>query len=722
MSTIRTTYIAAAVCLATAQPSLAVQDVNLTAMELPTVLSATRLRQSPAEVPGSMTVLDRDLIRASGARDIPELMRLVPGMKVGYQLGHRGSVNYHGTNTTEARRLQVLVDGRSVYRPGLATVDWTDIPLAIEDIERIEVFRGPNTAAYGANALMGVINIVSVAPGLYQGTRVKVSHGDRGVRDLYASHGFAGDATNARLSVFTKEDTGFDHSLNGEDFRDSRRGSAFTLAGATALDEQQMLNWQVGAKEGSNQRANDYTPLAPASNLAFAYDRAMAQHNPTSDTRARDYFAQAHWSYELSPRQQLEVKAYAQHMERLKEWRACDSPIAFSPALRELYEADPVFARRINWYTRSRRGWTSVEQFRPLVGDDLLPLVQNVIDEYEASRNGPPACWDINENMRETRYDLEIQHTSQLANNLRAVLGGGLRHDQVASDTYFGGTVDNDVSQLFANLEYQPHQRWLLHAGVMAEDDRLSGFSLSPRLAAQYFLHPTHSLRLVYSEAVRSPDMYENNASWTYVARNPSGPVTGSDTYYALARGPQNLTQEKMTSYEVGYNGYVHQAGLSVDIKGFYDEIRDMISEPLQVINFEPSNDNFSRFTGVEAQADWRIGTADRLRLTYAYVDFVATRSQDQRLTARNSGSAAWIRQWPGAIESSLIYYGADMLNQRRFERLDGRLAKRFGFGRSSELELALTGQYRLDDEGLTWPNNLYDSRRHYYLSAQLSF
>jgi iron complex outermembrane receptor protein len=324
--------------------------------------------------------------------------------------------------------------------------------------------------------------------------------------------------------------------------------------------------------------------------------------------------------------------------------------------------------------------------------------------------------------MRETRYDIEIQHTSQLADNLRAVLGGGLRHDQAASETYFGGTVNNHVSQLFANFEYYPHARWLLHAGVMAEDDRLSGFSLSPRLAAQYFLHPTHSVRLVYSEAVRSPDMYENNASWTYTPRNPSGPVTAGDTYYALARGPQNLTQERMTSYEVGYNGYIHQAGLSVDIKGFYDEIRDMISEPLQIINFLPSNDNFSRFTGVESQLDWRISAADRLRLTYAYVDFVATRSQDRRLTARNSGSAAWIRQWPGAIESSLIYYGADMLNERRFERLDGRLAKRFGVGRSSELELALTGQYRLDDEGLTWPNNLYDSRRHYYLSAQLSF
>lgn len=51
-----------------------------------------------------------------------------------------------------------------MYRPGLASVDWSDLPLALEDVERIEVFRGPNTVSYGANALMGVINIITRAP------------------------------------------------------------------------------------------------------------------------------------------------------------------------------------------------------------------------------------------------------------------------------------------------------------------------------------------------------------------------------------------------------------------------------------------------------------------------------------------------------------------------------------------------------------------------------
>lgn len=727
--------------LALSLPAAAMDDIVLQPVELPSVLSATRLKQSPAEVPGSMTVIDRELIRASGARDVPELMRLVPGMMVGHLFGHRSNVNYHGTNSTEARRMQVLVDGRSVYRPGLATVDWTDIPLAIEDIERIEVFRGPNTAAYGANALMGVINIISTPPELRQGTQVKITQGNRGVNDLYASHGFRQGASVARLSLFAKEDTGFDFDEDGEDYRDSRRLNAFNMLGETTLSSSQSLQWQFGAKEGVNQRANSYTILGRRPDIevepSTPFDKAMAENPPDSDIKARDFFVQASWKNHISPSSQLEVKAYAQHMERLSQWRTCDSPVVFSPLLRELAELDSLFPRRLIYIFRQRNRdlnrpdkphWGQPEYYlSKLVEDDglppeKLPLVEALIAEHQAALDGQPACWDLNENLRETRYEVEIQNTTQLGESLRTVFGGSFRYDEARSDTLFNGRVDNQIGQLFANLEYRPHQRWLLHAGAMAEDDKLSGFSFSPRLAVHFFLRPTHSLRAVYSEAVRSPDMYENNAHWTYTANNLSGPVSGSDKYYALAVGPKDLEQERMRSRELGYNGYFPSLALSVDVKAFYDEISNMISQPLQIVNFEPNNDSFSRFTGAETQLDWKASRRDRLRITYAYIDFVATNRLDQRLTARNSGSAAWLRQWPKGIESSLIYYGADMLNERRFERLDGRVAKRFGTGTVNSLELALTWQYRLDDEGLTWPENQFEDRSHYYVSAELSF
>lgn len=723
---------ATAVLLCCSAP-LSAQSLNdplLDDLQLPTVLSATRLKQSPVEVPGSMTVIDRQLIRGSGARDVPELMRLVPGMMVGYSAGNLPNVNYHGTNISEARRMQVLVDGRSVYRPGLATVDWTDIPLAIEDIERIEVFRGPNTAAYGANALMGVINIISTRPELSQGTRVKVTRGTRGVSDLYASQGFTFGSSQARISLIGKEDDGFDHVQDGSDYRDGRRLSALNLLGNTDLSPTQALSWQLGAKEGTNQQSNDYSVMAEPTDDSYLFDRLMYEQGfPSSDVTARDYFVQLNWKNDLSPEHRLEIKTYAQHMERLSQWRACDSPVVFSPELRQLYLAGNVYARRFNYILRNRRGiWADPVFYSDwLVNQDglppeLLPLVDDLVAQHAAARDSAPTCFNLNENLRETRYEAEVQNTIQVNDALRTVFGLNLRYDQAKSKTFFNGKVENSVGQLFGNLEYRLGERWLLHAGAMAEQDRLSGFSFSPRLAAHYFVAPSHSLRAVYSEAVRSPDMYENNAYWTYYPSGLSGAGTTGDTYYALAQGPGDLEQEQMRSYELGYNGHFHDLGLAIDVKAFYDEIDNMISQPLQVVNFEPDNSSSTRFTGIETQADWRLTAQDRLRVTYAYVDFFASNELDQRLTPRNSGSLAWLRNWAGSVESSIIYYGADALNERRFERLDGRLAKRFSLGSTSELELALNWQFRLDDEALIWDENLYDDRSHVYLSAELDF
>ncbi|MEH6388659.1 TonB-dependent receptor plug domain-containing protein [Pseudomonas profundi] len=696
--------------------------------DLPTVLSATRLRQAPADVPGSMTVIDRELIRASGARDVPELLRLVPGMLVGYHSGNTVNVNYHGTNVSEARRLQVLVDGRSIYRPGFATIDWPGLSLAMEDIERIEVFRGPNTAAYGANALMGVINIVSRDPSGSLGTRLKVTSGTRGVRDRYGSHGFKAGDTHMRLSIIGRRDNGFDHDEDGESIRDGQRSDAFTLSGVSEIDPTQTLEWQLGAADGSRQADYDYEAMAPGNPdypgaEGSAFERRINSHAPSSDLRDRNWFASARWTNDFSSTHSLQASSSIQHMERLQQWRACDSPVVFSPELKTIYQADPQLARHLNKYFRGKLD--DAEALQALFPGDkaaLFPLAEEVIAQHDASLDTGPVCWDINQTLRETRYEVELQDTLQLTEQLRTVFGSNLRYDRVRSETYFNGVVDNRALQLFANVEYRPHDQWLLHAAGMAEDSELTGYSFSPRLAVHYFLRPSHSLRAVYSEAVRSPDMYENHASWTYRPTNMNGASTLSRTYYAHAKGPGNLEQEHMRSAELGYNGYSHQLALSMDFRAFHEEIDDMMSEPLQLKNFVPTNAGFVRFTGAEGQLDWQATPTDRLRLTYAYIDFTAAHKLDQRLTPRNSGSVAWLRQWPGGFDSSLIYYGADMLNERRFERVDSRVGKRLELTRSSSLDLALTWQYRLDDEGLTWAENRFDSPSHYYLSAQLSF
>ncbi|MGE7991179.1 TonB-dependent receptor plug domain-containing protein [Pseudomonas sp. NPDC089554] len=680
------------------------EDLFIDNQDLPQVLTATRLKQSPAAVPGSMTVLDSELIRASGARDIPDLLRLVPGMMIGYGAGNQPTVNYHGGNVSDARRMQVLIDGRSVYRAGLATVDWSDIPVAIEDIERIEVFRGPNTVSYGANALMAVVNILTRSPADSHGTRLKITRGQDGINDFYASQGFGWETGDLRLSLSGQQDDGFDENQFGEHYRDSRRLNRINLSASHTLAPDQTLEWQLAAKEGSNQRPYTYEPVFPF----------VTQRGQDADVNAKDYAGSVRWNIDFNPEHSLYVQGSAQHFDRQQVWRACDAALAFSPELTQLWQLNPNFAERV-----ARNANNPPSSSNPVEQG----LVDAIRDQWNNQGGSNVVCGDVDQSTRETRFDLEIQDTLSLTDSLRLVSGMNYRYDRADSQTYFDGSLDDQTWRLFGQLEWRADEHWILQGGAMFEDSHLTGSSLTPRVAVNYLITPRHGLRAVYSEAVRSPDMFENNVNWSYTVRNLSPSAFGqrNGEYFVKTRGPGNLDQERMRSRELGYNGYFADLDLSVDVKLFYDEISGMISEPLRNNQYIASNANKSRFSGTETQLDWRLSMRDRLRLTYAYVDAWASNPNDRRLSARNSGSAGWLREWGQGWSSGLFYYGDDALNSYRYERIDLRVAKRFRV-QGSNLELAALWQQRLDEEPTTLEQNRYDSRHRLSVSAELEF
>ena len=160
--------------------------------DMPVVLSVSRLSQRLDETPGAVTVLDRDFIRQTGARDVADLLRFVPGFQVSNSFETVAPlVSYHGTYDSYSNRLELLIDGRSAYSPyfigsigpGLQTV-------AVQDIERIEVLQGSNSAAYGARAILGVINIVTRDLADTLGSQGSISLGDNGIRDVQAGLGW----------------------------------------------------------------------------------------------------------------------------------------------------------------------------------------------------------------------------------------------------------------------------------------------------------------------------------------------------------------------------------------------------------------------------------------------------------------------------------------------------------------------------------------------------
>lgn len=129
------------------------------------VITASRVGQDPLDSPSTLTVLTSEDIRLSGAISITDILRRVVGVDVMHPAVGNADISIRGFNRELNNKVLVLVDGRTIYQDFLATTIWPSIPVALEEIERIEVIRGPGSAVYGANALTGVINIITRTPG-----------------------------------------------------------------------------------------------------------------------------------------------------------------------------------------------------------------------------------------------------------------------------------------------------------------------------------------------------------------------------------------------------------------------------------------------------------------------------------------------------------------------------------------------------------------------------
>jgi iron complex outermembrane receptor protein len=231
-------------------PPVTEQDIY---QDMPVVLSLTRLAQPASKVPGTVTVIDREMIDATGARNIPDLLRLVPGFMVGYKSGNKPVVTYHGLSDTFSRRLQVLVDGRSVYIASFGGVPWNDLPLAMEDIDHIEVIRGPDTAAYGANSFLAVISIHTRSAASAAGNYAKVLWGVRHEKETLVRHGGHLGDTDYRVTVSSKRDDLFDSK---NDFNQSvyltARSDTRLSANDSLLAEMGLLNGPRGEGADNN--------------------------------------------------------------------------------------------------------------------------------------------------------------------------------------------------------------------------------------------------------------------------------------------------------------------------------------------------------------------------------------------------------------------------------------------------------------------------------------
>jgi iron complex outermembrane recepter protein len=184
-------------------------ELSLEELDALSISAASKRSQPLFETPAAVSVLLPVDIRRAGHASTSEALRLVPGVHTIHHLPGRASVGIRGSNGIQSTKLLVLVDGRSVYGPFYGSVEWDNADVEVDDLSRIEVVRGPGATLWGANAVNGVINIISKDARDTQGGVLSVRGGTAEPARVHVRHGGQlGERTWYRLSATGKDTAG----------------------------------------------------------------------------------------------------------------------------------------------------------------------------------------------------------------------------------------------------------------------------------------------------------------------------------------------------------------------------------------------------------------------------------------------------------------------------------------------------------------------------------
>ena len=664
---------------------------------VPVVLTATRIQQHQSDVPASVTILDSEFITNLGTNNLAEVLRYVPGIMMGPDKNNNvDSLNYHGGESALPKNLQVLVDGRSMYRAGLSSVSWYEMPVAIQDIDRIEVVRGPNAASYGANAYQAVINILTKHPSDTYGSVISYEVGETGQNDVFLRQGGRLGDSDYRVSYTQKSDDGFDDSNDSRETQFLNFDSYKHLGGAGELDFTLVLS-------DSTRYLRD--------KLRVDSVEIQTNDNMVDETRSE---IGVQWTKDFNSRHQLSIQSYLTYFQQKQLVQIENVPNYF------------LDTNLLNLNTLSP---DNAGDLLDAVNTGDLGIIAGFIGGLPVEQQGPASAFvsnysdpsdivlvagDINANLDEFRFDVEIQDTYIYNDSLTFVSGASFRRDVVDSDHYFDGRLFNNTARLFGSVTWKPNHDVNLHLGAMVEEEEFSDSVFSPRAAINYKMSSSQSIRYVYSESVRSPDFFEQFAEWTLTVEQPSTPLPNGSTFYQVGRGPGMLGHQEIISNEIGYYGRLNEYSLELDVRLFHEEESNVLYQTLAVDDFAADTDNWIDHTGVEWQVQSEILSGTLLRMTGAYVEIDGNRVDEGgsklRIYAKETATLTWMQNWGNKLSSTLNYFVMNDLDETssdsaHIERFDGRIGQGLSLN-DLDAEIYLNFQRELGDTEYLWASH----------------
>ncbi len=685
-------------------PAMA-SDEDIYFSEFPVVASVSRLPQALSEAPGAVTVIDREMIRASGARNFADLLRFVPGFQVTPPNQDSAVVAYHGLSNEEyTPRVQVLIDGRSQYSPLFRSgVNWNLLPIVLDNIERIEVIRGSNTVAYGSNAFLGVVNIITQDPSQTHGWTVSANHGNASIRDQMVRWGGRVGEADMRLTAQQTGDDGFRQMQNGSariDPHDSRHSSVLDLRVAMPLTNQDELNLSLNHAEDRSQ-----------------YGRPNSTSDPYRDYSQNGTAFSVEWLRALGNGEELRLR-YS-HVQNWMSGRYLQS-ISYSGV------------------TGANIRYTYPNDFN---------YGESTVDELEFQRvsklsDALRSVWGAG-----TKY-ISLYAPGQF---------------------YGRGWQERKSARTFGNLEWRPYSAWVFNAGGSLEYDSVAEWMFDPRLSASYHITPEHTVRLIASRAHRSPSLYEAYGDARTSPAGATSPLDRvflataglePERIDTIEVGYLGELKSLRTSLDV--RGFRERIPNRIQIipyalPSYAPDDREKYCDRGVGVGCEgrnTSNYPYGRADsalnlehvltlGYEYQLRWQPFDSTRLIYSHAYIKIFADLTdetvvadnpglnttkisrQTRESAPQNSQSLMWIQKLPYDIQGSVMYYKSDTMRWLRnsytspYERVDWRLAKTFNVA-GAKVELAYTAQMANHD--MEGRRNTRVANEMHWLSARVNF
>lgn len=485
------------------------------------VTSVARKEQRLADSASAIHVITREDIARSGANSIPELLRLVPGANVGQINASTWAVSMRGFNGHWANKLLVLQDGRELYTPLYAGVYWEAQNLVLDDIERIEVIRGPAASLWGPNALNGGINIITKHAGDTLGNLLSAGAGDRRAAAAVRHGRPLGEAGHLRLYASASEEGAnvmADGSRAADDWRGQRAG--FRLDRESGRSAFRLLGDAYRVQAGELFALPSLTEPSGATPLR-------------ADKEFRGAFLLGEWRQRSGDRDELVVQGYFDHARN-------DFP---SVLLEQRNTLDVQFRQRLGLGERHDFIWGLAYRRS---ADQTRPGVTNAFDPADRSL---------------AFYSLFVHdEVSLVPERWKLIVGARLDHND-----YSGAEVQPNLRLLWTPSPAQ--SLWLALSGAVrtpsrAETDMRLDFAALPGTPSTLFRYLGNPG--LEAEHLTALDMgYRGQlgrglsldlAAFAYRYRDVARPVAGTPVFEAVPTPPHLLLPFRWSNVAGGHS------------------------------------------------------------------------------------------------------------------------------------------------------------------------